>query len=73
MGGMAHEPDMTAADSAPSEELMDVTQRFWIGSALAVPDFVLEMAAHVADGYHQRQAHCFTAGLPCRVRLLVPS
>jgi|TARA_R110002126_G_scaffold42829_5_gene123254 hypothetical protein len=50
MGGMAHEPDMTAADSAPSEELMDVTQRFWIGSALAVPDFVLEMAAHVADG-----------------------
>ncbi|KKC31920.1 hypothetical protein WH91_16900, partial [Devosia psychrophila] len=41
--GMALEPEMPSADSAPSPELVDMTRRFWIGSALAVPVFVLEM------------------------------
>jgi heavy metal translocating P-type ATPase len=47
--GMALEPEMPSADSAPSPELVDMTRRFWIGSALAVPVFVLEMAAHLVD------------------------
>ncbi|KKC34573.1 hypothetical protein WH91_02140, partial [Devosia psychrophila] len=47
--GMALEPEMPSADSAPSPELVDMTRRFWIGSALAVPVFVLEMAAHLFD------------------------
>ena len=47
--GMALEPEMPSVDSAPSPELVDMTRRFWIGSALAVPVFVLEMAAHLVD------------------------
>ena len=49
--GMALEP-MTAAASADDEEnseLCDMTRRFWIGAALAVPVFVLAMA-HLVPG-----------------------
>src|SRR5665213_3502044 len=44
--GMALEP-MTAATGADDEdnsELHDMTRRFWIGAALALPVFVLAMA-----------------------------
>jgi Cu+-exporting ATPase len=42
--GMALEPmGIPAADDAPNPELLDMTRRFWIGAALAVPVLVLAM------------------------------
>ena len=43
--GMALEP-LTAGESGPSPELIDMTRRFWIGTALAVPTVILEMGGH---------------------------
>ena len=45
--GMALEPMMVTADSGPNHELADMTHRFWIGLALTVPVFILEMGGHV--------------------------
>ena len=45
--GMALEPVTVTADSGPNPELADMTRRFWVGLALALPVFVLEMGAHV--------------------------
>jgi P-type Cu+ transporter len=45
--GMALEPMMVSADSGPSHELADMTRRFWIGLALAVPVLILEMGGHL--------------------------
>ena len=45
--GMALEPETVSADTGPSEELKDMTRRFWIGLALALPVLVLEMGGHV--------------------------
>ena len=45
--GMALEPMTATADSGPNHELADMTRRFWIGLALAIPVFVLEMGGHV--------------------------
>ncbi|NYS59370.1 heavy metal translocating P-type ATPase [Vreelandella salicampi] len=45
--GMALEPETVSADTGPSEELNDMTRRFWIGLALALPVFVLEMGGHL--------------------------
>ncbi|MEQ1521730.1 MAG: heavy metal translocating P-type ATPase [Aestuariivirga sp.] len=45
--GMALEPLMVTAESGPNPELADMTRRFWIGLALAVPVFVLEMGGHL--------------------------
>ncbi len=42
--GMALEPAGVSEESGPSAELIDMTQRFWIGLALTVPVVVLEMA-----------------------------
>jgi Cu+-exporting ATPase len=44
--GMALEPAHITAEAAPNEELIDMTHRFWIGAALAVPLVVLEMSSH---------------------------
>ncbi len=44
--GMALEPMTPAATDGPSDELADMTQRFWIGAALAIPVLALEMGAH---------------------------
>src|SRR6516164_9790644 len=44
--GMALEPVSAAAETGPSPELIDMTRRFWIGTALAVPTVLLEMGAH---------------------------
>jgi P-type Cu+ transporter len=44
--GMALEPVSVAAETGPSAEFVDMTRRFWIGAALAVPVVVLEMGAH---------------------------
>ena len=45
--GMALEPVVVTADSGPNPELQDMTGRFWIGLALALPVFVLEMGQHL--------------------------
>jgi Cu+-exporting ATPase len=47
--GMALEPVLATAETGPSAELIDMTRRFWIGLALALPVIVLEMGAHVID------------------------
>ncbi len=48
--GMALEPeDATAVEQGPNRELADMTRRFWIGLALAVPVFALEMGSHLAS------------------------
>ena len=45
--GMALEPVLVTADTGPSEELRDMTRRFWVSAALAVPVVVLEMVPHL--------------------------
>jgi Cu+-exporting ATPase len=45
--GMALEPEIATADTGPNPELADMTRRFWIGLALTIPVFVLEMGAHL--------------------------
>jgi Cu+-exporting ATPase len=45
--GMALEPVQPVADGAVSPELKDMTQRFWVGAALALPMLILEMGAHI--------------------------
>ncbi len=44
--GMALEPISAGEETGPSAELIDMTRRFWIGAALAVPIVILEMGAH---------------------------
>ncbi len=45
--GMALEPLVVTAEAPPNEELIDMRRRFWIGLALAVPVFLLEMSRHL--------------------------
>lgn len=47
--GMTLEPLVTATEETPSAELADITRRFWVGLALTVPVFVLEMGGHFFD------------------------
>jgi heavy metal translocating P-type ATPase len=47
--GMALEPDVVTADAQPNHELIDFTRRLWIGLALALPVFLLEMGGHLVD------------------------
>ncbi len=47
--GMALEPDVVTADAQPNAELADMVRRFWIGLALALPVFLLEMGGHLFD------------------------
>ena len=49
--GMALEPDIVTAESGPNPELADMTRRFWIGLALTVPLFALDMGNHLAGGH----------------------
>ena len=44
--GMTLEPVRPDARETESPELRDMTQRFWVGTALAIPTLVLEMGAH---------------------------
>ncbi|MDH8436619.1 heavy metal-binding domain-containing protein, partial [Klebsiella variicola] len=41
--GMALEPLVATASTGPSDELHDMTRRFWLGLLLAFPVLVLEM------------------------------
>ncbi|MDT8760514.1 heavy metal translocating P-type ATPase [Sphingomonas psychrotolerans] len=45
--GMALEPETITLDSGPNPELADMIRRFWIGLALTVPVFALEMGGHL--------------------------
>jgi Cu+-exporting ATPase len=49
--GMALEPEVASLDDAPNPELADMTRRFWIGLALAMPAVVLEMGGHLVGGH----------------------
>lgn len=45
--GMALEPAVITAETPPNPELADFTRRFWIGLALTIPVFILEMGGHL--------------------------
>ncbi len=47
--GMALEPELVAADAGPNPELADMSRRFWIGLALTLPVFLLDMGGHLFD------------------------
>ena len=44
--GMALEPELATADTAPNPELIDMTRRFWIGLALSLPVMAVEWGGH---------------------------
>jgi Cu+-exporting ATPase len=44
--GMALEPVNAMEETGPNVELIDMTRRFWIGAALALPTVILEMGGH---------------------------
>ena len=50
--GMGLEPVLATADQGESPELRDMTRRFWIGTALTVPVFGLEMGGHLFNIHH---------------------
>ena len=50
--GMALEPVTPAVNAAPNPELADMTRRFWIAAALALPVFALEMGGHLFGWTH---------------------
>ncbi|MBO9709033.1 MAG: heavy metal translocating P-type ATPase [Caulobacter sp.] len=45
--GMALEPETPSLDDGPNPELTDMSRRFWIGLALTLPVFVMDMGAHL--------------------------
>ena len=45
--GMTLEPVTATAEFGENHELTDMTRRFWVGLALALPVFVLEMGSHI--------------------------
>ena len=47
--GMALEPVTVAPGSGASEELVDMTRRFWVSVALSIPVVVLAMGAELLD------------------------
>ncbi|MDB5503516.1 MAG: copper-translocating P-type ATPase [Tardiphaga sp.] len=49
--GMALEPEVASLDAPPNPELADMTRRFWIGLALAIPPVVLEMGGHLVGSH----------------------
>ncbi|GGC86093.1 copper-translocating P-type ATPase [Chelatococcus reniformis] len=50
--GMALEPEIVSLDDEPNPELADMSRRFWIGLALTLPVFVLEMGGHLFGWTH---------------------
>ncbi|HEV8259915.1 MAG TPA: copper-translocating P-type ATPase, partial [Burkholderiales bacterium] len=47
--GMALEPELASAETAPNPELADMTRRFWIGLVLTLPVLALEMGGHLTN------------------------
>jgi P-type Cu+ transporter len=54
--GMALEPELPTAGEEPDPELSDMSRRFWVGLALTVPVFILEMGDHIF-GFGHRLGH----------------
>ncbi|PDT89297.1 copper-translocating P-type ATPase [Bradyrhizobium sp. Y36] len=50
--GMALEPEVASLETGPNPELADMTRRFWIGGALALPAVILEMGGHLAGPHN---------------------
>jgi Cu+-exporting ATPase len=50
--GMALEPVLATGESGDSPELRDMTKRLWIGTALTLPVFALEMGGHLTNLSH---------------------
>ena len=51
--GMTLEPVKATAEVGENHELTNMTRRFWVGSALTLPVFILEMGGHIsALGMH---------------------
>ncbi len=50
--GMALEPEVASLETGPNPELADMTRRFWIGGALALPAVVLEMGGHLVGPHN---------------------
>ena len=51
--GMALEPETVTAETGPNPELVDMSRRFWIGLALTIPVFALEMGSHILGLDHR--------------------
>jgi Cu+-exporting ATPase len=49
--GMTLEPEVATLGAPPNAELADMTRRFWVGGALALPAVVLEMGGHLVGGH----------------------
>ena len=49
--GMALEPVLASAGEEKNPELVSMTRRFWIGLALTIPVFLLEMSSHLGFGH----------------------
>ena len=47
--GMALEPETITGEEGENPELTDMRKRFWIGLALTLPVFALEMGSHIFD------------------------
>jgi Cu+-exporting ATPase len=47
--GMSLEPEDVSIDTGPSAELADMTRRFWVGLALVLPVFIMEMGCHLVS------------------------
>ncbi len=54
--GMALEPRTVAVEEAPNPELVDMTRRFWISSALALPLLLVAMGEMVPAFRHALEA-----------------
>ena len=65
--GMALEPETVSLDSGPSAELVDMSRRFWIALALALPVFLLEMGGHLVPALH----HLIPQGLSVWIQLML--
>jgi P-type Cu+ transporter len=50
--GMALEPVIAATETGPNPELIDMMRRFWIGLALTLPVFTLEMGGHIVGAHN---------------------
>jgi len=50
--GMALEPVIVTADTGPSEELRDMTRRFWVSVVLSIPVVILGMGRDLVPWLH---------------------
>jgi Cu+-exporting ATPase len=55
--GMALEPVLASAEGGESDELRDMSFRFWVATALTVPVYVLAMGGHLIPLGHRLGAH----------------